>query len=174
MNVELNDFKIRNANEDDCVLLAEWWNNGDVMAHAGFPHGLDTTADKIKAKISLDSDTTKRRLILEFQKKPIGEMSYYFRKNDIVEIGIKICESQYQNRGLGRIFLSMLIQKLFDMGVKKIILDTNLKNTRAQHVYESLGFVKTATHIDSWKDQVGELQSVVDYELTCHNFISFI
>lgn len=34
----------------------------------------------------------------------------------------------------------MLIEELFSMGYEKIILETNLKNTRAQHVYERLGF----------------------------------
>ena len=61
----------------------------------------------------------------------------------------------------------MLIGYLFDHeGYEKIILDTNVKNTRAQHVYEKLGFKKVRTRIDAWKDQHGELQSSIDYELT--------
>ena len=35
---------------------------------------------------------------------------------------------------IGRILLNLLIKELFCVGYKKIILDTNLKNTRAQHV----------------------------------------
>ncbi len=45
------------------------------------------------------------------------------------------------------------------------MLDTNLKNERAQHVYEKLGFRKTAVEYDSWTNQVGELQSQVFYTL---------
>ena len=48
---------------------------------------------------------------------------------------------------------------------KKIALNTNLSNTRAQHVYESLGFKKLGIRENSWKNQLGELQSTVDYEL---------
>jgi RimJ/RimL family protein N-acetyltransferase len=60
----------------------------------------------------------------------------------------------------------MLINYLFtEMKVEKIILDTNLNNTRAQHVYEKIGFRKTAVRINSWKDQLGALQSSVEYEL---------
>ena len=59
---------------------------------------------------------------------------------------------------------------LFRMGANAIFLDTNLKNTRAQHVYEKLGFRKTAVHHDSWKNQIGELESSVDYELTADAF----
>jgi ribosomal protein S18 acetylase RimI-like enzyme len=49
--------------------------------------------------------------------------------------------------------------------IKKIVLDTNLKNTRAQHVYEKLGFRKMRVNVDSWQDQLGQWQSTVDYEL---------
>ena len=47
-----------------------------------------------------------------------------------------------------------------------MVLDTNLANTRAQHVYEKLGFVRLRTRVDAWTDQVGQPQSAVDYELT--------
>lgn len=71
----------------------------------------------------------------------------------------------------------MLIHSLFlNYGYKKIILDTNLNNTRAQHVYEKLGFKKIRVRDNSWKNQLGELQSFVDYELVeeCFNDFSKI
>ena len=77
------------------------------------------------------------------------------------------------SRGVGRKVLSMLIGWLFRNGYSKIVLDTNLTNTRAQHVYESLGFRKVRTNIDSWKDQLGQLQSSVDYELVEKDFVSY-
>lgn len=165
---------IRNAEKADCPQLAAWWNDGKVMAHAGFPMGLDTTAEKIAESISADTDDTRRRLILEYDNAPIGEMSFRNQGNGIVEIGIKICETAHQEKGIGRKALSLLIQSLFDMGFSKIVLDTNLKNTRAQHVYELLGFQKTGVRIDSWRDQLGSLQSAVDYELTKKQFRSFL
>ena len=75
---------------------------------------------------------------------------------------------------MGRILLSMLIKSLFtEHGYEKIVLNTNLKNARAQHVYELLGFQKLRVNIDSWRDQTGILQSSVDYELIKENFINF-
>ena len=44
------------------------------------------------------------------------------------------------------------------------------KTQRAQHVYEKLGFRKTAVHYNSWKNQLGEMESSVDYELTADEF----
>lgn len=95
----------------------------------------------------------------------IGECNYHNTVDGVAEIGIKICETDCHNRGFGRKVLSMLIGWLFRNGYSKIVLDTNVTNTRAQHVYESLGFRKARTNIDSWKDQLGQLQSSVDYEL---------
>ena len=103
----------------------------------------------------------------------IGEMAYFNLGDDTAEIGIKICEKNFQEKGLGRLVLSLLLKELFSMGYKKIVLDTNLKNTRAQHVYELLGFRKVRIKKDFWKDQVGELQSVVDYELLPENFVDW-
>ena len=173
MRIQNNDIIIRNAEEGDCTQLAAWWNDGNVMAHAGFPLGLNTTAEEIKKQIAKDTDETKRRLIIEYQGQSIGEMSYYNVGNHVAEIGIKICESSFQEKGLGRIALSMLICELFNRGYVKIILDTNKKNTRAQHVYEKLGFHSVRIREDSWKNQLGELQSAIDYELTPDDFIDF-
>ena len=170
MRIIYNDLCIRNAEGKDCEQLATWWNDGSVMAHAGFPNGLGTTAEEIKEQIANDSDDTKRRLIIEYRGTSIGEMSFYVYEGKKVEIGIKICNSDFQGKGLGRVILSMLIEKLFSTGYELIFLDTNLKNTRAQHVYELLGFKKIAVNENSWKDQLGELQTSIDYELRASDF----
>lgn len=170
MNLNYNQLCIRNAEKRDCEQLARWWNDGKVMAHAGFPNGLGTSVDEIEKQIANDSDETKRRLIIEYKDKPIGEMSFYVYENAKYEIGIKLCEFEYQEKGLGRIVLSMLIEELFHMGAQLIFLDTNLNNTRAQHVYEKFGFKRITIHYDSWRNQLGELQSSVDFELTKDDF----
>ena len=143
------------------------------MAHAGFPNGLYTCADEIEKQIETDSDNTKRHLIIEKEGVSIGEMSYHNLGNDIVEIGIKICNPDYQEKGLGHIILSMLIRELFNQGYEKIKLDTNLKNERAQHVYEKLGFSKIGVRENCWRDQLGNLQSAVDYELVKESFVEY-
>ena len=128
---------------EDAEQLAAWWNNGKIMAHAGFPNGIGQTKEEIAASLKNDTDETNRRLIIEIEQIPAGEMNYRNKGENIAEIGIKICDFSFQNKGLGKILLSMLISSLFDcMGYQKIILDTNLKNTRAQNVYEELGFKK--------------------------------
>ena len=132
MNIYYNQLRIRNAEKKDCEQLARWWNDGKVMVHAGFPNGLGTSVAEIEKQIANDSDKTKRRLVIEYKEKLIGEMSFYVYENAKYEIGIKICEFDYQEKGLGRMVLSMLIEELFNMGAQLIFLDTNLNNTRAR------------------------------------------
>jgi RimJ/RimL family protein N-acetyltransferase len=165
MRLKSGKLTIRNATTEDAEILCRWWNDGAVMAHAGFPNGLGTSAEKIAASLKQDTDLH-RRLILELEGVAIGEMNYRTTAERTAEIGIKICDASQQDRGHGTTFIRMLIDYLFEhRGYDKIALDTNLKNERAQHVYEKLGFRKTATRMNSWKNQLGELQSAVEYEL---------
>lgn len=170
MIIIYKNLQIRNATLEDAKLLAKWWNDGKVMEHAGFPNGLNTTPEKIIHEISTDSDDSYRRLIIEVEDSPIGEMNYKNKGNNVAEIGIKICELHKQEKGYGRLFLQMLISKLFENSYEKIILDTNLTNARAQYVYEKLGFQKVQINYNSWTNQVGELQSSIDYELLKSKF----
>jgi len=168
MNITMNNLTIRNATSYDAELLCKWWNDGAVMAHAGFPNGINTTADKIRNSLNTDTDDTHRRHIIEYNGNPIGEMNYRNKGEGIAEIGIKICDFTQQEKGLGTTLLSMFIDSLFnEYGYKKIILDTNTKNKRAQYVYEKkLGFNIVGIREQAWRDQLGVMQSAIDYALT--------
>ena len=115
MFVKYNELIIRNAETHDAAQLTAWWNDGSVMAHAGWPNGLGTTVEKVMAELAAHSDDTKRRLMLEVEHIPVGEMSYRNLNNGSVEIGIKICDSRKQEKGYGRKFLSMMMKELFSM-----------------------------------------------------------
>lgn len=185
MLLKHNNLTIRNATPADAQQLAAWWNDGKVMAHAGFPNGTGERAEEIAERIARDTDEN-RRLILELDGRPIGEMTYgsvdaplknldYGRKEErAVGIGIKICDFSLHDQGLGKQYLSMLIRALLgDFGYKKVVLDTNLDNLRAQHVYERLGFRRARVNVDAWTDQLGRPQSAVVYELFPEDFKDF-
>lgn len=160
---------IRSAGPEDAPRLCAWWNDGRVMAHAGFPMGLGTTVQAVAEGLQ---DGRNQVMVLEVDGTAVGEMNYRAAGEGTAEIGIKICEAGYQEQGYGTSFLKMLIRYLFDvLGYQKIILDTNLTNVRAQHVYEKIGFRRAAVHIDSWQDQLGQWQSSVDYHLTKDEYL---
>jgi len=165
MFIKDGELLIRNAEPSDAEQLAAWWNDGKVMAHAGFPNGVGTTPEQVRKLLESDTDSS-RRCIIELDGVPIGEMNYRDIGGKTAQIGIKICDFSKQNRGFGTQLLKMFIRELFSTyGFEKIALDTNLKNTRAQHVYEKLGFRKVKVEYSSWKNRLGELRSQVYYEL---------
>lgn len=180
LKLQEGELSIRSATTEDAGLLTKWWNDGKVMAHAGFPLGLGTTEEDTLSLLKKSQGPLSRLFIIEIFGIPRGEMNYRVREKN-VEIGIKICDSEFQNRGYGKRLLSMMIYFLFESpvtkketgGLEKVILDTNLENRRAQHVYESLGFKKRKENINSWKDQLGKWQSSVEYELSREDFIYY-
>ncbi len=177
MNKTKGNITIRSSNPSDVEQLVLWWSSGKVMAHAGFPKGIKTDKRKLKEEIikaSLSEFPDLDRLIILIDKKPIGEMNYRLKSENVYEIGIKICDFDYHNKGIGSKAMGLLMEYLFDdRNAEKIILDTNLNNTGAQRFYERLGFKKVSINVNSWKNQLGELQSSVDYEINKENYYSY-
>ena len=171
MHIKKDNLLTRSATPCDAAILCKWWNDGKVMEHAGFPKGLGITEQAVLANINDQSDSRKL-LIIEANSSPIGEMSYREVDEATVQIGIKICDFSQQEKGFGTSFLKMLIEHLFlDKGYEKIVLDTNLNNKRAQHVYEKIGFTRIGVREHSFIDQLGNPQSSVDYELLREDYI---
>lgn len=172
MFIQNNELTIRNATPEDAALLCGWWNDGAVMAHAGYPEGIGTTEEEVIKRLKLDRDDTHRRLIIEAEGRPIGEMNYRNVGGGTAEVGIKICEGSMQNQGYGAKLLGMLFRELFSQqGYRKIILDTRLENKRAQHVYEKLGFTRLRVRTESWIGTDSERAVFIDYELVPERFI---
>ncbi len=64
MLLQFKNLKIRNATVKDAELLSSWWNDGKIMAHAGFPNGTGKTACEIAENLKKDTDED-RHLIIE-------------------------------------------------------------------------------------------------------------
>lgn len=168
------NLTIRPASPADAPQLEAWWNNGELMAHAGFPNGTGEKAEDIAARIAQETDQS-RRLILELDGNPIGEMNYGPNEDgESAWIGVKICEISQQEHGYGKILLSMLIRWLFGTaGYKKVTVDPDRDNKRSRHVYERLGFRPVRVRENAWVDQAGVSRSFVDYELRPEDFVDF-
>lgn len=172
MRIEAGNIVLRSATLEDASRLNAWWNDGAVMAHAGFPRGLGQSLPETQQVILQYQDKLDQLCIIEVDGQPIGEMSYRIHQNE-ANPGWKICDSSYQNRGLGRRMIWMTFAHLFEdkalnlaMPIRRIFWDTNLSNTRAQRVYETLGARRLGVRENCWTDQLGQKQSAVDYDLT--------
>lgn len=140
MLLQYKNLTIRNADIGDARQLAEWWNDGAIMAHAGFPNGTGETAGEIAENLKNDTNEAGRRLIIEVDKVPVGEMNYRNCGENTAEIGIKICDFSLHDKGLGKVLLSMLIASLFDdLGYRKIRGKTSLENGSHLSIMKCIG-----------------------------------
>ena len=84
MNIKYNQLCIRNAEKKDCEQLAVWWNDGTVMAHAGFPNGLGTSAAEIEKQIK--DQFAQSRKILVVREKYYNEFRKILSPKQIMKI----------------------------------------------------------------------------------------
>lgn len=53
MKIQYENLTIRQAELMDVKQLVSWWNDGVVMAHAGFPNGLVRPRKKLKKDLEV-------------------------------------------------------------------------------------------------------------------------
>lgn len=180
MIIKKDNIVIRSATVDDAIQLNEWWNDGKIMEHAGFPNGLGESLDDTIENIKSKEGKLSQLCMIEIEGKPIGELSYSIKGDGVAYPGWKICDFDYQNQGCGPKIITMLLEFLFideDINSKfpidRIIWDTMLENKRAQYVYEhKIKARKIGIQEHSWQDQLGNWRSTVDYEISREEFLN--
>lgn len=181
MRIEKENIVIRSATVGDAIQLNEWWNDGKVMEHAGFPNkGIGESLDETIANIRHREGKLSQICMIEIDGKLVGELSYSIRGDGAAYLGWKICDFNYQNQGYGPKIITMLFEFLFTdeninskFPIDRIIWDTMLENKRAQYVYEhKIKARKIGIQENSWQDQLGNWRSSVDYEISREEFFN--
>ena len=75
--IQYKNLIIRQAEAADAKQLAAWWNDGAVMAHAGFPNGVGTTEEEVAKGLGKGS------LIIQENDRLIGECNYRNLSNGV-------------------------------------------------------------------------------------------
>lgn len=164
MYIEKDKIVIRSSEIKDAEQITKWWNDGKVMSHAGFPKGLGVSKEEVR-DIILSNNKDCQLLMVQIQGDDVGEMNYRKTKSG-VEIGIKLCKFEYHGKGYGTKLIKLLIDFLCDeLHCNLIEVNTNVNNRQAQALYEKVGFKQIRIEKDGWRNQLGELQSTIFYEL---------
>lgn len=165
LSFEKRKESIRKALSTDAEILAKWWNDKKIMASTCFPNELGKSVNQIKNEIE-NRPFYNLLFIIQYERKPIGEMSANI-KDKIAECGIKICEEEYQDKGIGTFVLQKFFDELFKSEdvVDKISITINANNDRAMHVYQDkLHLTKTGEF--DFEDANFNKQKAIKLEIT--------
>ena len=83
MRTQHKNLTIRQAEVTDAKQLAAWWNDGAVMAHAGFPNGLGTTEEEVVKGLR------NGLLVVEESDRLIGECNYTMRQMELRKLALR-------------------------------------------------------------------------------------
>ncbi len=180
MRIEIDNVVIRSAIMEDAVQLKTWWNDGEVMEHAGFPHGVGVTLEEVEANIKSREGKLSQLCMIEIDCLPVGECNYSIPGDGSAGTGWKITDPAYQNKGYGSKVILALLEFLFtDIAIntlkpiERVEWDTALENQRAQHVYEhKIGARKARVLESAWKDQLGNWRSSAEYSISKEEFFA--
>jgi aminoglycoside 6'-N-acetyltransferase len=143
---------VRLLNEKDKHLLAKWLSTPEVLE---FYEGRDNPFDLQKVtEVFYSSDEEEVKCIIEYEGKEIGYIQFYeldestrkvYGYDDGRVFGTDqfIGEIEYWNRGIGTLLVSSMTTFLFEQqGADKVVMDPQVRNTRALNCYEKCGFQK--------------------------------
>ena len=84
MKIEHNEICLRDVTAADCKQLGKWWNDGSIMAHAGFPNGLGTTGElkeKKETALSMAEEGMDVKMIARLVKVSESDVKKWIDEN---------------------------------------------------------------------------------------------
>lgn len=149
-----NKLTVRELEREDNYLLAKWLSDPAVLQ---FYDGRDNPFDleKVNEKFYSLQDNI-ARCIIAFEGVEIGYIQYYLLnentrkkygylddKNVMYGMDQFIGETQYWNKGIGKVLIKAMVDYLITKKhVTKIVMDPQAWNKRAIRCYEKCGFKK--------------------------------
>lgn len=166
MQMTQGDITLRTAVLSDAPILNQWWNDGELMKHVGFPEGIGQSLSETEDNIRSWENKRSQLFIIEQAGEAIGECNIQYRPNDTTAYpGWKISQVTKQNQGLGTRVVLMLCEHIFrDPAITAIYWDTLGSNERARHIYRTKFGLEELT-AEPWTDSSGETREVVAYQL---------
>ncbi len=86
------------------------------------------------------------------ENKVIVAMAVLWLVLDEVHIGTIAVHPGYRGIGLGKIFLTEILEKAFEEGVIKAFLEVRKSNEAAIHLYQSMGFKVDGVRKEYYRD----------------------
>ncbi|MGF2616435.1 acetyltransferase [Rossellomorea vietnamensis] len=143
---------VRPLESKDSGVLQKWLSDPRVLE---FYEGRDNPFDLKKVEqVFFDSDDEEVKCLVQFNETAIGYIQYYPLDHEAAaEHGYSgkkvygtdqfIGEPEFWNKGVGTLLVSSMLEFLKNQkGVEIIVMDPQVRNTRAISCYEKCGFKK--------------------------------
>ena len=137
---------LREIEEDDLNSIVKWRNDPAILRWLFSYSPLNKTKQRRGYEKYLDDDTQQTFIIeVKEEKIPIGTvgLTSIDYKDQRAELGILIGDESWQNKGIGKEALDLLIMFVVDeMNIRKIKAIVFEENIPAIRLYKSCGFVE--------------------------------
>ncbi|WP_338752718.1 GNAT family N-acetyltransferase [Bacillus sp. FJAT-52991] len=149
------NLKVRKLKEKDKYFLVKWLSDLTVLE---FYEGRDNPfdLDKVNEVFYVSKDDTVK-CIVEYEDNEIGYIQYYqlddetkkeygYLDDNIYGIDQFIGEVKYWNKGFGTLLVTSMVKYLIEhKQADRVVMDPQMKNTRALKCYKKCGFKKIRT-----------------------------
>ena len=137
---------LREIEEDDLNSIVKWRNDPAILRWLFSYSPLNKTKQRRWYEKYLDDDSQQTFIIeVKEEKIPIGTvgLTNIDYKNQRAELGVLIGDESWQNKGIGKEALDLLIKFVSDeMNIRKIKAIVFEENVPAIRLYKSCGFVE--------------------------------
>ncbi|TDL31548.1 N-acetyltransferase [Jeotgalibacillus sp. S-D1] len=148
-----DQLAVRYLTKKDVPLLAKWLSDPKVLSYY---EGRDNPFDEKRVLEKFFRElNNEAKCIIEYDHEPIGYLQYYEVDNGtkfMYGVNDKKCvfgmdqfvgETAYWNKGIGTRLIGEMTEYLFvEYKADSIVMDPQVRNKRALHVYEKCGFKK--------------------------------
>ncbi len=155
---------LRAIRRDDLPRQCAFNNAVEVELAGGGDPPIPQSLERLEAEFDADISHGGRNgagFAIEADGKFIGQCAL-FNFNDTArtcELGITIGDTEYQGKGYGREAITLLLDYAFRLrNLRKVCLNVNGDNERAQRAYRACGFVEEGR----WRTQVWSAGQYVD------------
>jgi RimJ/RimL family protein N-acetyltransferase len=158
MDIKEDEIVIKSLTNEDVNLLIKWLEK-DYIYKWFCPEGEEEKEAWLDEVINLNGKYNHmKHFIVNYNDKKIGFCLYIdchfeqeysqeiygktFEENYAYEIGYCIGEEEFLNKGIGKIIVRKLEEKIIETGGKEILADPDEKNVKSIKVLLNNGFVK--------------------------------
>ncbi|MGP4073878.1 GNAT family N-acetyltransferase [Piscibacillus sp. B03] len=144
--ISKRELEVRKLDQKDIRFMAKWLSDDRVLE---FYEGRDQPFDTEKVRedfLNEESDVVSCMVL--FKGKEVGYIQFYEKKysytdNDVYGIDQFIGEPTYWNMGIGTLLVSSMVNFLINKkGADVVVMDPQIRNSRAIRCYEKCGFKK--------------------------------